>query len=234
MVGNHPSYGGTLVETITADKQLTGNDSGKVFMCSQASAVKVNLPKLSANIAGWNAKFILSSASSNDFHIMGYGLGITGGTTGDNDVIYFTDMNSAGRLTTYTGSETKDFSSLSNDAEVREDVDVVGASLGDFAIASLGVDTADLNVTCTVTAADTATVVLENQTGGAVDLASTTLSVLVINVTESSRTDSTQDGVFFDASNAAVGDFFEIVTDGTSWFIHGHGSTSSGVDDVDS
>ena len=77
------------------------------------------------------------------------------------------------------GTETKDFGNLTDGSEVREDVTVTGAALGDFAIASLGVDTVDLNVTCTVTAANTATVVIENQTGGAVDLASTALSVKV-------------------------------------------------------
>lgn len=83
---------------------------------------------------------------------------------------------------TYLGSETKDFGSLADAAEVSEDVTVTGAALGDFAIASMGVDIVDLNVTAAVTAANTATVRLENQTGGAVDLASTTLRVLVFSV----------------------------------------------------
>ena len=60
-----------------------------------------------------------------------------------------------------------------------KDVTVTGAALGDFAVASLGVDVVDMLVTANVTATNTATVRVQNETGGAVDLASTTVRVRV-------------------------------------------------------
>jgi len=58
-------------------------------------------------------------------------------------------------------------------------VTVTGAAIGDLATASLGLSTAGLLLSATVTAANTVTVVLANLTGAAVDLASTTLAVTV-------------------------------------------------------
>lgn len=78
-----------------------------------------------------------------------------------------------------TGSETKDFGSIDDGNEESGDIAVVGAALGDFAMASLAIDTIDLTLTATVTATDVVTVVLGNFTGGALDLGSTTLTVRV-------------------------------------------------------
>ena len=77
------------------------------------------------------------------------------------------------------GSETKDWGSISDDTELEEDVTVTGAALGDFAVASMGVDTVAAQLTASVTAADTVTVVISNVSGSAIDLASQTLSVKV-------------------------------------------------------
>jgi hypothetical protein len=79
-----------------------------------------------------------------------------------------------------TGSETFDAASIDDGNEVANEVTVTGAALGDFAFASMGVDVADLVLAAEVTAADTVTVVLANNTGGAIDLASTTLRCVVI------------------------------------------------------
>ena len=93
MIGNHPSHGGCVVESIdTTAKQLTHADSGKIFMCDQNASADVlcYLPKLSTNIAGWNSKFILRTASSNDFAIVAYGSSAvvgSGGADGDSDTI---------------------------------------------------------------------------------------------------------------------------------------------------
>jgi hypothetical protein len=78
-----------------------------------------------------------------------------------------------------SGSKTYDSTSIDAGASQTTTVTVTGASLGDFAVASLGVSAAGLVVTAYISAADTATVVLFNATGDAVDLASTTLRVLV-------------------------------------------------------
>lgn len=60
------------------------------------------------------------------------------------------------------------------------DVTVTGAALGDMVLVSMGVDTVDAVVAGAVTAADTVTVTLLNNTSGAVDLASTTVRIVVL------------------------------------------------------
>ena len=60
-----------------------------------------------------------------------------------------------------------------------KDVTVTGAVLGDFAQASFSLDITDLVLDAKVTAADTVTCVLSNNTAGAVDLASGTIYVRV-------------------------------------------------------
>ena len=65
------------------------------------------------------------------------------------------------------------------DEEVGE-VTVTGAVLGDFCVASFSLDVADLAITAAVTAADTVTYQLLNNTGAAVDLASGTVRVRVL------------------------------------------------------
>ena len=75
LIGSHPSHGFKVVEQIDSDKQLTRSDSGKLFMCDQqSSVVRVKLPKLSLEIAGWHCKFILrSGAGGANFNIEGFG-----------------------------------------------------------------------------------------------------------------------------------------------------------------
>lgn len=75
LIGSHPSHGYQVVEQIDSDKQLTRSDSGKLFMCDQqSSVVRVKLPKLSLEIAGWHCKFILrSGAGGANFNIEGFG-----------------------------------------------------------------------------------------------------------------------------------------------------------------
>ena len=77
-------------------------------------------------------------------------------------------------------SETKDWGSVSDGDEAAEEVTVTGAQLGDFAFASMSIDTTDITLTATVTAADTVTVILANNTGGSIDLGSGTLYVMVM------------------------------------------------------
>ena len=78
------------------------------------------------------------------------------------------------------GFVTKDFGSIADGNEEVQDITATGASVGDFAFASLEVDTVDLTLVATVARADLCTVVLSNNTGGAIDLASATLNVRVL------------------------------------------------------
>lgn len=67
------------------------------------------------------------------------------------------------------------------DAETQAaDITVAGAELGDLVLVAFGVDVADLTVDAQVTADDTVTVTVNNNTGGAVDLAETTVTGIVL------------------------------------------------------
>ena len=95
-IGSHPSHGESVVEQIdTTGKQLTRSDSGKIFMCIQNATADVvcYLPQLSTDMAGWNAKFVVKTASSKDFAIVAYGSLHAGATTGDSDTIVYHEQS---------------------------------------------------------------------------------------------------------------------------------------------
>jgi hypothetical protein len=107
LIGSHPSHGFKVVEQIDSDKQLTRSDSGKLFMCDQqTSVVRVKLPKLSLEIAGWHAKFILrSGAGGSNFNIEGFGSWEgTATDTEDSDTIQQIELGA-----TVQASANKDF-----------------------------------------------------------------------------------------------------------------------------
>lgn len=78
-------------------------------------------------------------------------------------------------------SETYNAGSIADGDEEVGELTVTGAALGDYTLASITVDVADLAITAAVTAANTVTYQLNNNTGGAIDLASATVKVLVIH-----------------------------------------------------
>jgi hypothetical protein len=82
-----------------------------------------------------------------------------------------------------SGSATWDPASIADGDEAETTVTVTGAALGDFVDAcSFSIDVADLGVSAAVSATDTVAVSLLNNTGGAVDLASSTVRVRVLKV----------------------------------------------------
>ncbi len=81
----------------------------------------------------------------------------------------------------YAGSTTWDPGSIADGDMEAKDITVTGAALGDFCLVSFSLDVADLVLNGQVTAADTVTAILANNTGGAVDLASGTVSAIVIS-----------------------------------------------------
>jgi len=80
-----------------------------------------------------------------------------------------------------TGSATWDPASIADGAEEAKDVTVTGVNLGDWAVAAMGLDISDLTLDAQVTAVDTVTCVLSNNTGGAVDLTSATVYIIVFD-----------------------------------------------------
>lgn len=80
-----------------------------------------------------------------------------------------------------TGSAVYDTASLADGAGVTTTVTVTGAALGDFVLGvSLGLDLQGLTVTAYVSATDTVAIRIQNESGGAIDLASTTIRVAVV------------------------------------------------------
>lgn len=93
-------------------------------------------------------------------------------------------MSAGGAIKGYFyGSETHNFGSLVDAAGETGSVTVVGAELGDFVQVSVGVDLVDMTCTGYVQAADTVEYRLQNESGSTADLASTTVRVLVTDVT---------------------------------------------------
>jgi hypothetical protein len=78
-----------------------------------------------------------------------------------------------------TGSATWNPGSISIGAMEAQEVAVTGAALGDIAEASFSLDIVDLNISAAVTATDIVTVVLANNTAGAINLGSGTVKVRV-------------------------------------------------------
>lgn len=78
------------------------------------------------------------------------------------------------------GSKTFDWPSIAAGAQTTTTVTVTGAVLGDMVLGvSMDVDTLGVRFSGQVTAANTVTVTAANGTGGALDIASGTLAVLV-------------------------------------------------------
>lgn len=66
-----PFIGGTSasIGTLAATTTLTEADTGKTYICSQAGAYDITIPAVT--VKGWTAKFILGTAGSNDFDVIG-------------------------------------------------------------------------------------------------------------------------------------------------------------------
>lgn len=80
----------------------------------------------------------------------------------------------------WTSQSTLDVASLADGVGATSTVTVPGVALGDFVLAvSMGVDTAGITVTAWVSAANTVSVRFQNESGGTLDLASTTLRLVV-------------------------------------------------------
>lgn len=108
-------------------------------------------------------------------------------TDGDGDTTAYLKVSGSGNTgwqaihtDLLSGSKTHDFGSLADGAGETTTVTVTGAALGDFAEASLSVDLQGMTMTAYVSAANTVSVRVQNETGtGPIDLASATLRVRV-------------------------------------------------------
>jgi len=221
--------GANYIETIDTDgKQLIAADSGKTFFCVQNDTADVtcNLPKLSESIAGWNVRFLLSGTGSNAFQIMPYGSVAGGGSTEDDDKMMLN--RGAGPI---FGSAAVDLASLGDgDTATPFDITVTGADLDDLAICSPNIDAQNLIVYANVRAANTVEVIVHNETGGTIDLASTTWKVAVFS---GNHVISDIDSVKFASWSPKLA-VIDMCTDGTYWYaICPAGSGAEGFSTVD-
>jgi hypothetical protein len=85
----------------------------------------------------------------------------------------------------YTGTLNLGNAATGSGTFASSDVTIQGVALGDIVLPpSLGVDTVDAGLTAQVTAANTVTVTVLNNTAGAVDLASTTVRIVVLKLND--------------------------------------------------
>ncbi|MES2491757.1 MAG: hypothetical protein V4579_00585 [Pseudomonadota bacterium] len=168
------------------------NDSGYVFQGTGVGPWPITLSTTYGYADGQKVAFEYDSGTAVTFAATGAGMKLAAdrklATKGDRLTLRYSSAAvawvedgfvSAGKLT-FTGSATYDAPSIAAAGTATTTVTATGASLGDYVERiSLGVSAGGLVVTGYVSAANTVTVVLFNPTAGAVDLASTTLSVEV-------------------------------------------------------
>ena len=98
-LGSQAGWSDNYAQNLDSDYQLTPGDSGKVFFLDATNTVVVNLPKLSADIAGWNCKMILDVAGSSAISVVAHGLPAAGGTTGDAETVFYQEYCRDGNAT---------------------------------------------------------------------------------------------------------------------------------------
>lgn len=80
----------------------------------------------------------------------------------------------------WTVTETTNLAEVADGDEGVDDISVPGVKFGDMVIAaSLGISQDDLSLNCWVSAANTVRIQVSNNTGGAINLASTTVRLVV-------------------------------------------------------
>ena len=80
------------VKTLAADETLAPADTGKLFICSQAGAYDITLPAV-GDAKGWTGTFILGTAGSNAFDIIGGTAAVMEGVEVADTVTAITNMD---------------------------------------------------------------------------------------------------------------------------------------------
>lgn len=105
---------------------------------------------------------------------------LSGSRLSKNDRSVLRTLVQAMRTAFLRGSATYDAASLLDGAGATGTITVTGAALGDHVVGiSFGVDVQGMTVTAYVSAANTVSFRLQNESGGTLDLASTTVRALV-------------------------------------------------------
>ena len=81
---------------------------------------------------------------------------------------------------TWVVTATLDSANLIDQAGANDNVTVPGVALGDMVLGfSFGVDLAGMTATASINAADTVTIRVQNESGGTINLASTTIRLVI-------------------------------------------------------
>jgi hypothetical protein len=178
----------------------TINTNAGVYVIGQNDGVVVVGNSLQGSMSAGGVRFasVLSAAAAINANTIKQvtasdpAINITGSTIGafslgDNATNSTTPFTQSTSTLGYSGaclqgSATYDPPNLADGAGASTDVTVTGANMGDFAIASFSLDTQGITVTAWVRIANTVTVRFQNESGGALDLASGTLRVRVIRM----------------------------------------------------
>jgi hypothetical protein len=84
---------------------------------------------------------------------------------------------------TWVVTATLDSGNLIDQAGANDNVTVPGVALGDMVLGfSFGVDLAGMTVTAYISAADTVTIRVQNESGGTINLASTTIRLVIARI----------------------------------------------------
>lgn len=141
----------------------------------------IRLTGVTADVAciGWNS---IKQTTSSVEAVLVSGSTISAFSLGDNATNSTTPWSQSASTITFSGmrlegSKTYDPPSVANGAQTTTTVTVPGAQVGDFALASFGGALSGMRLSAEITAADTATALFRNDSGGAVDLGSSTLRV---------------------------------------------------------
>ena len=86
-LGSSSSWSGNYCEDLTATKQLSPSDSGKVLFLNATSEFTTTLPSAADAGAGWNCKFIVKAAPSGAAYV------VTEKTADDTNIIITNGIN---------------------------------------------------------------------------------------------------------------------------------------------
>lgn len=171
--------GGARIDYV---KRVVMSDNLGVNNCTVGAGIGLNVHNADVAYLSNNKMFdsaaqtfavVIESSVATGYDINNVG----GGTTGVSTNLASSQLYSRNE---YIGSATYDPASLADGIGVTTTVPVIGATLGDFAVASFSNDLQGITVSAWVSSNNVVGVRFQNETGGTIDLASGTLRAVVV------------------------------------------------------
>lgn len=186
ITGNSVSAGAQGITLTDCNYSTVSGNAVEIFNTSGATGYGVRLSGTcdTVNVTGNTLRYSASGITDTTGVSFGSGATITNCNADNNIVSGFgrrTNLSSGSGCTGFVGSSSTayDAGSLADGAGVTTTVTVTGATLGDYAVASLGVDLQGITLSAWVSATDTVSVRLQNESGGTIDLANTNIRAKV-------------------------------------------------------